>query len=145
MASSNPTDLFPWQYARRVAFGDTDMAGVVHFSRLLCYVEEAEHALLEALGIPVAPPEGCWPRAGIEARFYAPARYGENLIVALLPATFSRSTVTWSFHVSAAEDRRLAEGRITTCHARLQEGARFKPAPLPRRLRTPLARALHPA
>ena len=35
---------------RKVEFSDTDMAGIVHFSRLIVFMENAEHAFIEALG-----------------------------------------------------------------------------------------------
>jgi acyl-CoA thioesterase FadM len=64
-------------YQRRVAFADTDAAGVVHFSRLLCYVEEAEHALLAELKIPLMGDDkdgGGWPRVHIDCNYFAPLR-----------------------------------------------------------------------
>jgi len=35
---------------RRVEFGDTDMAGIVHFARFFCFMESAEHEMLRSLG-----------------------------------------------------------------------------------------------
>ena len=34
---------------RRVEFVDTDMGGIVHFSRFFVFMETAEHEFLEAL------------------------------------------------------------------------------------------------
>ena len=41
-------------YERRVAFADTDMAGVAHFTAILRWVEEAEAAWLRAKGEALA-------------------------------------------------------------------------------------------
>ena len=45
-----------FRYARRVQFGETDMAGIVHFSWMFRYMEEAEHALWRAAGLSIHPP-----------------------------------------------------------------------------------------
>ena len=34
---------------RKVEFSDTDMAGIVHFSRLIIFMENAEHAFLRSV------------------------------------------------------------------------------------------------
>ena len=38
-----------YRHLRMVEFADTDMAGIVHFSRYFRYVEEAEHAFLRSV------------------------------------------------------------------------------------------------
>ena len=38
---------------RRIEFVDTDMAGIVHFSRFYVFMEQAEHELLRSLGLSV--------------------------------------------------------------------------------------------
>src|SRR3990172_6068366 len=44
-----------YRYRRRVQFADTDVAGVVHFSWIARYMEEAEHALWREAGLSIAP------------------------------------------------------------------------------------------
>src|SRR4051794_1938674 len=53
-----------FQYSRRVAFAETDLAGIVHFSTFFRYMEEAEHALWRAAGLPVFQTmnNAGWPR-----------------------------------------------------------------------------------
>ena len=41
-------------YRRRVQFAETDLAGIVHFSNIFRYMEEAEHALWRAAGLTIA-------------------------------------------------------------------------------------------
>ena len=36
----------PFRTTRLVEFGDTDMAGIVHFANFFRYMESAEHAFL---------------------------------------------------------------------------------------------------
>ena len=35
---------------RKIEFADTDMGGIVHFSRFVVFMETAEHQFLESLG-----------------------------------------------------------------------------------------------
>lgn len=42
-----------YRHLSEVAFADTDASGLAHFSKMLCYVEIAEHAFLASIGIPV--------------------------------------------------------------------------------------------
>ena len=44
----------PFRVTRLVEFGDTDMAGIAHFSVFFRYMEAAEHAYLRSLGLSVA-------------------------------------------------------------------------------------------
>ena len=46
------SSAFLWE--RRVEFHETDAAGIAHFSSLLIFMEQAEHALLRSLGLSVA-------------------------------------------------------------------------------------------
>lgn len=99
-------------YQRRVQFADTDAAGVVHFSRILCYVEEAEHELLKSLGIPVQG-DGGWPRVHVACDYTAPARFGELLTVSISPKRIGNSSILWSFSLSC-DDKSIAQGEIKT-------------------------------
>jgi len=97
-------------YQRRVAFADTDAAGVVHFSRILCYVEEAEHSLLSELGIPLMDGGG-WPRVHVECEFLAPIKPGYELEVVISPAQLGNSSVTWQFSVIHSAQT-MAQGKV---------------------------------
>ena len=97
-------------YQRRVQFADTDAAGVVHFARLLCYVEEAEHDLLKSLNIPLLD-DGGWPRVHVACDYLAPAKFGELLTVAISPIRLGASSILWSFSV-ASDDKIVAQGEM---------------------------------
>lgn len=99
-------------YQRRVQFADTDAAGVVHFSRILCYVEEAEHDLLMKLDIPVLD-GGAWPRVHVECDYTAPAKAGDSLNVCLSPAKLGHSSILWAFAITCG-GRDVAAGSIKT-------------------------------
>ena len=99
-------------YTRRVNFADTDAAGVVHFSRLLCYAEEAEHDWLEKRGIPLLG-NGGWPRVHIDCDYLAPARVGDCVQVSISPVKIGRSSVQWEFSM-ACEGESIAQGNMKT-------------------------------
>src|SRR3954469_7301250 len=69
---------------RKVEYADTDMSGIVHFSRFLVFMENAEHAFLKAVGPGVQwrDAEGReigWPRVAVSCEYLAPARFGDEL------------------------------------------------------------------
>ena len=45
--------MYEFNTKRKIEFVDTDMGGIVHFSRYLVFMETAEHEFLEALGTSV--------------------------------------------------------------------------------------------
>jgi acyl-CoA thioesterase FadM len=63
-----------------VQFADTDMAGVVHFSWIANYMEEAEHALWRAAGLSIAPADAvlAFPRVALSIDFSAPLHFEEE-------------------------------------------------------------------
>jgi acyl-CoA thioester hydrolase len=50
-----------------VAFSDTDASGWVHFSKILCYVERAEHAFLSSVDIAIFSNSNSSPRVKVDA------------------------------------------------------------------------------
>lgn len=131
-----------FRYERRVHFDDTDMGGVAHFARLLAFAEEAEHAALQAVGVPAVPPEACWPRVRVEADFRAPARFGEVVSVFLRCVRIGRTSLTWNFRLTSQSQGLLAEGLTVSCHAMPGQAGTFKPSPMPEAWCTALSRYL---
>ncbi|MBK1792836.1 acyl-CoA thioesterase [Persicirhabdus sediminis] len=83
---------------RKVAFSDTDAAGVVHFSKILCYAEDAEHELLESLGLAVFQNCG-WPRVHIDCDYRAPLVFGDIASIDIELAETGRTSVSWKFSI----------------------------------------------
>lgn len=108
--------MYELKVERRVEFADTDMAGIVHFSRFFDFMEAAEHELLRRLGINVHfEHEGeqiGWPRAETSCRFSSPARLGDVLEIHVRVARKGTKSLTYDFTFSCGE-RKVAEGRIT--------------------------------
>ena len=74
-----------FRYARRVQFGETDMAGIVHFSWMFRYMEEAEHAAWRAAALSIAEKKGelGWPRVAASFEFRSPLRFEDEFEVAV--------------------------------------------------------------
>lgn len=99
-------------YQRRVSFADTDAAGVVHFARLLCYAEEAEHEFLTQLGIPILG-DGGWPRVHVSCDYLAPVRLCDVVEVSISPEKVGNTSVLWRFSMSS-HGHVLAKGEVKT-------------------------------
>lgn len=125
-------------YSRTPAFADSDAAGMVHFSRVACYVEEAEHAWLAERGFPIrtADPEAPrWPRVRFEAEYLRPLFPLEPVEVELSAAETGNASITWDWTLrrrGAAEP--AARGRMKTVCC-LKRGEGLEPCPLPEDLR----------
>lgn len=100
-------------YERRVQFHETDMAGVVHFSRILTYVEEAEHDALNGIGVSVMDGRGGFPKVRVEVNYRSPLKFGECFGVGMRLVEVGGRSLTWGF-VIRAEERLVAEGRVVT-------------------------------
>ena len=68
---------------RRVEFSDTDLGGLIHFSRYLIYMETAEHEFRNAAGLSVsALIDGehlSWPRLSVGCEFLRPIGFEDEL------------------------------------------------------------------
>ncbi len=97
---------------RKIAFHETDAAGVAHFSRLLCLVEEVEHEYLEACGVTVFAEDCGWPRVHLTVDYAATARLGDMLKIVLSVVRIGESSVEWRFAASC-EGRPVMNGEYT--------------------------------
>ncbi len=80
--------MYEYKLERRVAFSETDQAGIVHFSNFYRYFEEAEAGLFRALDLGGLAdvwgggPGGIgWVRLSAEMEFLNPARLDDLLTV----------------------------------------------------------------
>ncbi len=101
-----------FQYRRRVQFAETDMAGIVHFSSYLRYMEEAEHAMFRAAGLSVAHGELHWPRVSASCEYRHPLRFEDEIEISVR-ASVGRRRMEYAFVVSRGE-RSVATGVMAT-------------------------------
>jgi YbgC/YbaW family acyl-CoA thioester hydrolase len=102
---------------RRVEFGDTDMAGIVHFSNFFRYMEAAECDFLRARGLAVVMEfEGQkigFPRVSATCDYLKPARFQDVLDVTVSIERIGTKSVTYLFEFARAGEI-LAQGKVTS-------------------------------
>ena len=90
-------------YKRRIAFHETDAAGVVYFANYFRLAEEAETHALASLG-SVVPRDGyLYPRVHAEADYLAPLRFFDEVSVHASIIRIGSSSVHWKFDIFHGE------------------------------------------
>jgi len=107
------------RYRRRVQFADTDSAGVVHFSWIVKYMEEAEHALWREAGLTISPADGVvgYPRVALSVDFSAPLHFEDEFEVHVRVEAISRRTIRYA-HTIRRGDTVIATGTMTAACVR---------------------------
>jgi len=125
---------------RRVQFHETDLAGVVHFSRYFLYLEEAEHALWRAAGLSIHPREGevGWPRVHASFDYHRALRFEEEFEAWIRVVAIDEKTISYVCTLSRG-DTRIATGRLTIACATRQHNQPMRAAPIPPEIRARLA------
>ena len=100
----------------RVAFSDNDLAGFVHFTNYLRYMEETEHEFLRSHGLDVIfyDDKGSlgFPRVEAKSRFFSPARYGHILDIKLTVVKNDGKRIDYAFEIRR-EKIPVAEGQLS--------------------------------
>lgn len=103
------------RYPCEVAFADTDASGWAHFSKILTYVERAEHDFLEDLGIVVLNPvQVGWPRARVSCDYRSPLKFRDKIEVILNLSNVGTTSLNWRFRISKADGTLAAEGEMVS-------------------------------
>ena len=123
---------------RKIEFVDTDMGGIVHFSRFFVFMETAEHQFLEALGTSVSTEhEGRkigWPRVAASCEYRNPARFGEELEIRVRVRRKGKTSMTYEF-TFRRDGRVVAEGRMTSVCCVLDSAEEVRAIPIPSSIR----------
>jgi acyl-CoA thioester hydrolase len=119
-------------YRRRVQFAETDMAGIVHFSMYLRYMEEAEHALWRSVGLRIASPDTGlgFPRVAASCEFKASLRFEEEFDVHVRVEAVGRRSIRYGFTLRRGEDI-LATGSMTSVSVETVPGGTARSIELP--------------
>jgi acyl-CoA thioester hydrolase len=130
-----------FQTTRRVEFGDTDMAGIVHFANFFRYMEAAETDFLRTLGFSVAWTQDGrrvgFPRVSAACDYTKPAVFGDLLTVAVSVEKVGSKSVTYRFDFSRGADA-IATGRITSVFCHKGDDGSMKSVELPPEIRAKL-------
>jgi acyl-CoA thioester hydrolase len=105
-------DRLKWFHAPvRVAWSDTDAAGIVWFGMFCRYLEVAEAALFEAAGRPIpaffADHPILMPRTELRCLFRSPARFDDVLDVALAVESATERRIRFAYAITQTRDGKL--------------------------------------
>lgn len=131
----------PFIHRCRVYYEDTDAGGIVYYVNYLKFMERARTERLRALGLfqsRLAGEEGLlFVVHSSEARYFAPARLDDELLVSAEVCELSRASLRFHQQVRrAVDDALLCEGRVLVACVRADS---LKPRVLPEALRAALA------
>ena len=108
----------------RVAFSETDMAGIAHFSNYFRYMELAEAGLFRHLEETLIDrKEGCvygWPRVRASCDFRAPITFGDEIEIRLMVSEIKIRAIEFFFQIFRIDNgicaEKVAKGKLTTVH-----------------------------
>jgi YbgC/YbaW family acyl-CoA thioester hydrolase len=102
---------------RRIAFAETDMAGIVHFSNFFRMMEDVEHAFFRSHGLSVCMEfEGKqigWPRVSAKCDYIGPVRFEDELELRLRVGRIGDKSFTYEVEFFC-KDRKVAVGSATS-------------------------------
>ncbi len=117
--------MYEYRIRRRVELVDTDMSGIAHFSRFFVFMENAEHELLNALGISAfLQHEGRtigWPRVATSCEYLSPAHFEDVLDVHLKVLRKGTKSITFACEITR-DGTPIARGQTTAVCCRLGSG-----------------------
>ena len=128
-----------FRYQRRVQFAETDLAGIVHFSEMFRYMEEAEHAMWRHAGVTIAErgSDLGWPRLNAALEFRNPLRFEEEFEVWVRIGELKTRTIEYEFTIVRGQTV-IAVGTMTAvCVRKLADGT-MRAAEIPARIRDAL-------
>ena len=123
---------------RRIEFGDTDMAGIVHFANFFRFMEAAETEFLRSRGLSVSWPENGlrvgFPRVAAACDYQKPARFEDVLDIVVTLENLGTKSATYRFDFSRAGEA-IASGRITSVFCQEVPGHGLKSQEIPESVR----------
>ena len=123
-----------YQTKRKIEFVDTDMAGIVHFTRFFVFMETAEHEFLRSLGTSVATEwDGNkigWPRLAASCEYLNPLRFEDEVDIHLRVTKKGTKSLTYQFHFTH-HGKDIARGQITAVCCITNPGEKLRAIPIP--------------
>jgi acyl-CoA thioester hydrolase len=136
--------MTPFVYTRRVEFGETDMAGIMHFSNYFRYMEAAETAFLRDRGLSVhwseAGAQYGFPRVSVSCDYARPVRFEDEVEIAVIVEKLGTKSIGYRFEFRR-DGAEIAVGRITAVFCRSIHPAPMESIAIPESIRIKLAPA----
>ena len=133
----------PFSTTRRVEFGDTDMAGIMHFSNFFRFMEAAETDFLRARGLSVSwRRDGVkwgFPRVSAACDYKTPVRFEDVLTIAVAVVKVGSKSVSFRYDFSNQHGAPIAVGRITAVFCRSDGPDHIESVEIPADIRAKLA------
>ena len=109
---------------RRVAFAETDAAGIVHFSNYFRYFEDAEHALWREAGLRIhtADSDVGWPRVAASCEYHRPLSFEQEFEIRVRVAEMSARTIRYEGTISRDAERVATATWKIACVSKLPDG-----------------------
>lgn len=123
---------------RRVEFSDTDLAGIVHFSKFFLMMESAEHEFLRHIGTSVVTEYNGdrigWPRMSAQCDYRAPAFFQDELTITVRIIRKGSKSLTYG-HTITRGDTVIAEGEIGVACCVCNAGEKMRAIEIPEEIR----------
>jgi YbgC/YbaW family acyl-CoA thioester hydrolase len=121
-----------FRYKQRVEFADTDLAGIVHFSAIFRYMEEAEHAMWRAAGLSIADRGNDlgWPRVSAACEFRNPLFFEDEFEVWVRLAAARTRALDYEFTI-VRDETVIAVGTMTSVCVRKTPDGKMKATEVP--------------
>ena len=135
-----------FRYSRRVQFAETDLAGIVHFSWMFRYMEEAEHALWRAARLSVVEPGSDigWPRVAASFAFQNPLHFEDEFDVIVRLKEAGRRALHYE-HTIMRGDTVIGTGTMTAVCIRQTAGGPMQAVEVPAHIVEKLGIVLTPS
>ncbi|MBA1274437.1 tol-pal system-associated acyl-CoA thioesterase [Stutzerimonas azotifigens] len=134
------TEAQPFTYRCRVYYEDTDAGGIVYYVNYLKFMERARTERLRSLGFAqsqLVSEDLLFVVHSSEARYHAPARLDDELLVTAEVAELNRASLRFRQQVRRVKDDvLLCEGQFLVACARTDS---LKPRAIPPSLRAAFA------
>ncbi|HXF81481.1 MAG TPA: thioesterase family protein [bacterium] len=120
----------PVEIQLRVRYAETDAMGVVHHANYFVWFEVGRTEYTRACGLPYREVEAGGVRLVVveaTARYHAPARYDDVVVVRTGLDAMSRATLTFAYEVRRSDGALLAAGH--TVHAATDARGRVRRIP----------------
>jgi acyl-CoA thioester hydrolase len=134
--------MTPFTTTRRVEFGDTDMAGIMHFANFFRFMEAAETDYLISRGLSVSWREASgkygFPRVSASCDYQKPARFGDILTISVTLEKLGRKSVSYRFDFTNFRAEAVATGRITAVFCCTNDANKLESVEIPLDIRAKL-------
>jgi YbgC/YbaW family acyl-CoA thioester hydrolase len=131
--------VYEHKLVRHVEFGETDMAGIMHFANFFRFMEAAETAFFRSLGLSIWPGSANkrmgWPRVHADCDFRHPLKFEDIVEVHLLVREKRLKAIAYTFIFRKLNEQpvtEVARGNIVVaCVTRDQASGKMRAISIP--------------